>query len=164
MYRDEMNDERAAAELARDAAPRRLRRSAPAGEACAAEGTAGAREGDEGPRFRFFTGDRVLWIILAALAVISVLVVYSSTAKMAALTPAARTTAHFLRQQLILLVVSVLVMLVVQRIDCRIYNYLARPAYFLSVALTVAVYFIGHDQRRGRRFRWDPSSSSPPRP
>ena len=62
MYRDEMNDERAAAELARDAAPRRLRRSAPADEACAAEGTAGAREGAEGPRFRFFTGDRVLWI------------------------------------------------------------------------------------------------------
>ena len=32
--------------------------------------------------FRVFTGDRVLWIIVAALAVISILVVYSSTAKM----------------------------------------------------------------------------------
>ena len=30
-----------------------------------------------------FTGDRVLWIIIAARAVISVLVVYSSTAKRA---------------------------------------------------------------------------------
>ena len=56
-----------------------------------------------------FTGDRVLWIIIAALAVISVLVVYSSTAKMAYDAHTARTTAHFLRQQLILLVVSVLV-------------------------------------------------------
>ena len=92
MYRDEMNDERAAAELARNAAPRRLRRSASADETCAAEGTADAREGDEGPRFRFFTGDRVLWIILAALAVISVLVVYSSTAKMAYDAHTARTT------------------------------------------------------------------------
>ena len=34
-------------------------------------------------------------------------------------------------------------MFVVQRINCRIYNFLARPVYFLSVALTVAVYFIG---------------------
>ncbi|MEI3554799.1 MAG: hypothetical protein V8Q54_09400 [Alistipes senegalensis] len=49
MYRDEMNDERAAAERARDAAPRRLRRSAPADEACAAEGTADVREGTKGP-------------------------------------------------------------------------------------------------------------------
>ena len=143
MYRDEMNDERAAAELARAAAPRRVRRSASADEACAADGTAGVREGGEGRRFRFFTGDRVLWIILAALAVISVLVVYSSTAKMAYDAHTARTTAHFLRQQLVLLVVSVGVMFVVQRIDCRIYNFLARPVYFLSAALTVAVYFIG---------------------
>ncbi len=144
MYRDEStNEERMAAELARDAAPRRRRRNAPADEACAADGTADARAAGEGPKFRFFTGDRVLWIILAALAVISVLVVYSSTAKMAYDAHTARTTAHFLRQQLILLVVSLLVMFVVQRINCRIYNLLARPAYFLSVALTVAVYFIG---------------------
>jgi cell division protein FtsW len=55
----------------------------------------------------------------------------------------ARTTAHFLRQQLLLLVGSLLIMVAVQKINCRIYNRLARPAYFLSVALTVAVYFIG---------------------
>ena len=42
-----------------------------------------------------FTGDRVLWIIIAALAVISVLVVYSSTAKMAYDAHTARSTAHF---------------------------------------------------------------------
>ena len=93
MYRDEsMNEERMTAELARDAAPRRRRRSAPADEACAADGTADARAAGEGPKFRFFTGDRVLWIILAALAVISVLVVYSSTAKMAYDAHTARTT------------------------------------------------------------------------
>lgn len=92
---------------------------------------------------RLFTGDRVLWIIIAVLAVISVLVVYSSTAKMAYDAHTARTTAHFLRQQLIILVVSMGLMLIVQRINCRIYSFLARPAYFLSVLLTVAVYFIG---------------------
>lgn len=94
-------------------------------------------------RFRLFTGDRVLWIIIAALAVISVLVVYSSTAKMAYDAHTARTTAHFLRQQLMILVVSLVVMFAVQKINCRIYNLFSRPVYFLSVALTVAVYFIG---------------------
>lgn len=97
----------------------------------------------EGRKFRLFTGDRVLWIIVATLAVISVLVVYSSTAKMAYDAHTARTTAHFLRQQLFILAVSMVVMLTVQKIDCRIYNYFARPVYFLSVLATVAVYFVG---------------------
>lgn len=100
-------------------------------------------ETSDKPRFRLFTGDRVLWIIIAALAVISVLVVYSSTAKMAYDAHTARTTAHFLRQQLMILVVSLVVMFAVQKINCRIYNLFSRPVYFLSVALTVAVYFIG---------------------
>ncbi len=92
---------------------------------------------------KLFAGDKVLWIIIAALAVISVLVVYSSTAKMAYDAHTARSTAHFLRQQLMILFVSLAVMVAVQKINSRIYNLLARPAYFLSVALTVAVYFIG---------------------
>ena len=92
---------------------------------------------------RIFSGDRVLWIIVAVLAVISVLVVYSSTAKMAYDAHTARSTAHFLRQQLMILVVSLGVMIGVQKIDCRIYNLFARPVYYLSVLATVAVYFIG---------------------
>ena len=79
-------------------------------------------------KFRLFTGDRVLWIIVAALAVISVLVVYSSTAKMAYDAHTARTTAHFLRQQLIILVVSLIIMVAVQKINCRIYNLFSRPS------------------------------------
>lgn len=152
------------AEAARDAAPRGGRRTSGSGDAASGEecacgtGTAG-KSG-----FRLFTGDRVLWIIVAALAVISVLVVYSSTAKMAYDAHTARTTAHFLRQQLLLLVGSLLIMVAVQKINCRIYNLLARPAYFLSVALTVAVYFIGATTNGAAAgFRSAPSSSSPPR-
>ncbi|MDE5694721.1 MAG: FtsW/RodA/SpoVE family cell cycle protein, partial [Alistipes sp.] len=65
----------------------------------------------DGSGFRLFTGDRVLWIIVATLAVISVLVVYSSTAKMAYDAHTARTTAHFLRQQLFILGACLFVML-----------------------------------------------------
>ena len=119
---------------AQDAPRRRGVRGTDAGEsACETP------EAPEKHKFRLFTGDRVLWIIVAALAVISVLVVYSSTAKMAYDAHTARTTAHFLRQQLIILVVSLIILVAVQKINCRIYNLLARPAYFLSVALTVAV-------------------------
>ena len=159
----ERYDERAAAELARDAAPRRaqgtrrgadaetvpeeesgtgVRRPGRAGDG-AAEEAAGRTAAGERPKFSLFTGDRVLWIIIAALAEISVLVVYSSTAKMAYDAHTARSTAHFLRQQLMILAASLFVMVAVQKINCRIYNLFARPVYFLSVLLTVAVYFIG---------------------
>ncbi len=93
--------------------------------------------------WRPFTGDRVLWIIIATLATISVLVVYSSTAKMAYDAHTARSTAHFLRSQFTVLGGSLFAMLVVQRINSRVYNFFARPVYFLSVLATVAVYFIG---------------------
>ena len=116
-------------------------RSTAAGTAGAAVGTVDGEAGKS--RFRLFTGDRVLWIIIAALAVISVLVVYSSTAKMAYDAHTARTTAHFLRQQLMILIVSLGIMIAVQKINCRVYNLFSRPIYYVSVALTVAVYFIG---------------------
>ena len=70
-----------------------------------------------------FAGDRVLWIIVAALVIISILVVYSSTAKMGYNPRDARTTAGFLKQHLIvLLAICVPVVLVVHRINCRVFN------------------------------------------
>lgn len=95
------------------------------------------------PHRRLFSGDRVLWIIIVVLSVISVLVVYSSTAKMAYDAHTVRSTSHFLQQQVMILGLSFGIMLFVHKIDCRIYFYLTRPAYFLSLLLTVAVYFIG---------------------
>ncbi|WP_418992935.1 FtsW/RodA/SpoVE family cell cycle protein [Alistipes sp.] len=153
MERDEQyaayGEDDQAARTARDAATARRREADPftGGEANGESGDSGSDSGSENnpekPRLRLFNGDRVLWIIITALAVISVLVVYSSTAKMAYDAHTARTTAHFLRQQVMILVVSLVIMVAVQKIDCRIYNYFARPVYLLSVLATVAVYFIG---------------------
>ena len=103
---------------------------------------------------RFFSGDRVLWIIVAALAVISVLVVYSSTAKMAYDAHTERTTAQFLRQQLIIMVASLGIMLVVQKINSRVYLILSKPVYLISLLLTIAVYFIG--AKTNDAARWIP--------
>ena len=108
-------------------------------------------------RYRFFSGDRVLWVIVAVLAVISVLVVYSSTAKMAYDPDSAHSTVHFLRQQLLILALSLGTMCAVQKIDCRIYNKLAKPVYILSLLATVAAYFIGHATNGASR--WIPQGS-----
>ena len=93
--------------------------------------------------FRFIAGDRVLWIIIAALTVISVLVVYSSTAKMAYDAHTARSTAHFLRQQLVILVISIPLLITASKINCRIYNHQAGVGYAACILLTLSVYFIG---------------------
>lgn len=98
---------------------------------------------EEQPARRWFTGDRVLWIIVAVLAVVSILVVYSSTAKMAYDAHTVRTTAHFLRQQLLILFLSLGVMVVVQRLNSSFYHAAARWVYYLSLLLTLAVYFLG---------------------
>ena len=92
---------------------------------------------------RGLTGDRVLWVIVFVLATVSVLVVYSSTAKMAYDAHTMRTTAHFLRQQLVILVFSLGVLLLVQRVNSRVYHKMARWVYYAGGALTAAVYFIG---------------------
>ncbi len=85
----------------------------------------------------------MLWIILAALGVISILVVYSSTAKMAYDAHTGRATAHFLRQQLMLIAICVPLVIITHRLPSRLFNRLAPLAYLLSLLLTLTVYFIG---------------------
>ncbi|MBR5820228.1 MAG: FtsW/RodA/SpoVE family cell cycle protein [Alistipes sp.] len=114
---------------------------------------------------RWFTGDRVLWIIVAVLAVVSVLVVYSSTAKMAYDAHTMRTTAHFLRQQLLILFVSLGIMVVVQRLNSSFYHAASRWVYYASLLLTLAVYFMGHTTNGAARwiplgpFQFQPSEA-----
>ncbi len=106
------------------------------------------------PRLRPFSGDRVLWIITAALAIISLLVVYSSTAKMAYASHAVRSSSNFLQVQVVIIAVSLTILFFVQKINCRVYNRFARLAYFASLLLTVAVYFIG--AKTNGAARWIP--------
>lgn len=92
---------------------------------------------------RWLRGDRVLWVIVAVLAVISVLVVYSSTAKMAYDLRALRTSSHFLNQQIVILIFSLGMMYLVHRLNSRFYNRVSQVVYILSLLATLSVYFIG---------------------
>ena len=118
-----------------------------------------------GSDFRIFSGDKVLWIIVAALASISVLVVYSSTAKMGYNTRLDRTMSDFLWQHIISLGMATFVLLVVHKINCRIYNRLAAAIYVLSLLLTVGVYIMGSQTNGAARwfslfgFQFQPSEA-----
>ncbi len=92
---------------------------------------------------RLFGGDRVLWVIIIALMVISLLVVYSSTAKMAYMPGSDSSTTAFLRKQLFLLVGCVGVIFVCHRINSNIYRIIAKPFFWVALGLTVAAHFVG---------------------
>lgn len=100
---------------------------------------------EEAPkRTPILEGDRTLWIIYAALIVISILVVYSSTAKMAYDITSSLTTTESLRQQIMLiLVMSIPVIFVAHKVNYTFYHRWASALYWLFVILTVATYFVG---------------------
>lgn len=103
---------------------------------------------------RLPTGDRVVWIVTVVLAVISILVVYSSTAKMAYDAHTMRTTAHFLNQQLIMLLLGVGGLVIAYRFNSRFYNQAAPWLYLLTLGLTLLTYFMG--QTTNGAARWLP--------
>lgn len=89
-------------------------------------------------------GDRTLWIIYAVLIVVSILVVYSSTAKMAYDVSSQLTTTESLRQQIThILLMSLPMIFIAHKINYNIYRYITHVGYWFFIILTVATYFVG---------------------
>ena len=102
---------------------------------------------------RLFGGDRVLWIIIIALMTISVLVVYSSTAKMAYMPSSGSSTTEFLHSQLGLLALCVVVLFVAHRLNSAFYRKVSYLAFFVAIGLTMATYVVGTASINGAA-RW----------
>ena len=100
----------------------------------------------------FFGGDKVLWVIITALMTISVLVVYSSTAKMAYNPRSAITTMQFLKTQFFTLGISIISLCIVHRVNSKVYRFWAKPLFWFSVGMTLLVYFTG--QTTNGAARW----------
>lgn len=94
-------------------------------------------------RRRIIGGDRVLWVIFTALVVVSILVVYSSTAKMAYDISSRFTTTQSLRQQIMLVLLCVPAIVLIHKVDWKLFYRLTPLLYWLFVGLTVLTYFIG---------------------
>lgn len=94
-------------------------------------------------RVRIIEGDRMLWIIFTVLLVVSILVVYSSTAKMAYDISSDMSTTDSLRQQMILVLMAIPTIFVVHKIDYKWYRRFTPALYYLFVVLTIATYFVG---------------------
>lgn len=104
------------------------------------------------PSFSWFKGDRALWIVVAILAITSILVVYSSTAKMAYDSDAIRTTSSFLRSQIFLLLLAGVVIMITHRINMEWVRNLSTTFFVLAWLATFAVYFVGSSTNGASRW------------
>ncbi len=91
----------------------------------------------------WFSGDRVLWVIISMMAIISVLVVYSSTAKMAYDANTIRSTSDFLKQQFLILFIGVILLCASHKINYQIVRHFTPTAYWISIGLTALAYVLG---------------------
>lgn len=92
---------------------------------------------------KLFTGDRALWTIIALMMVISILVVYSSTAKMVYQGASDTGTYSYMFKQIFFVMLGLGVILLVHKVDFDKYRTWAWVAYFGALGLTIAAYVPG---------------------
>ena len=102
---------------------------------------------------KIFRGDRVIWIVLLLLSLLSLLIVYSSTGALA-YRQASGNTMHFLIRQIFFLGAGLGLMLVmVNFLSVKIYSILSNLLVYLSIGLllvSVAMQFAGMSSGSGR--------------
>ncbi len=102
---------------------------------------------------KIFRGDRVIWVVLLLLSLLSLLIVYSSTGALA-YRQASGNTLHFLIRQLFFLGAGVgLMLMMVNFLPVKFYALLSNVAVYLSIGLlmvAVAMKFSGMSDGTGR--------------
>ncbi len=118
------------------------------------------------PNGSWFKGDKALWIIITTLAIISVLVVYSSTAKMAYDNAAIKSPWQFLQQQIgVVIFAGMLMFGVAHFLKSQFFMGIAPWVFGLSLLTTLSVYFLGHSTNGAARwisvfgFQFQPSEA-----
>ncbi len=102
---------------------------------------------------KIFRGDRVIWIILLLLSLLSLLIVYSSTGALAYRQASGNTWYYLIRQVFFLAAGIGLMVLMVNVLPVKFYSILANLLIYLSIALlmlTVALKFAGIVKGSGR--------------
>ena len=101
-------------------------------------------------RSRAFGGDAALWIIIAALAIISLLAVYSSTASMA-YKRAGGDTSFYMLTHMRFLLLGFIVLFVIHRFNYQSYYRYIRILFMISLGLMAMTFFVGEDTHEAAR-------------
>lgn len=96
-------------------------------------------------------GDPIIWVIVLALSVLSILVVYSATGTLA-YSKMGGDTEYYLIKHSVLTILSLVAMWVAHKIDYRYYSKLSKLALWLSVPLLMITYFFGNNVNEASRW------------
>ncbi len=99
---------------------------------------------------KVFGGDASLWIIIAALAIISLLVIYSSTAPMA-YSKMGGNTSFYLLNQMRFLLAGFVALFLIHRIPYQSYLRYTRLIFAFAIVLMVLTFFIGVSSNEATR-------------
>jgi cell division protein FtsW len=91
---------------------------------------------------KMFKGDRVIWALVVVFMIYSLLAVYSSSVSVAYLKHGGNTT-YFLRSQLFMLLLSLVIIVIVSYLPYRIYYSLSGLILLFSVGLLILTFAIG---------------------
>ncbi len=102
---------------------------------------------------KIFRGDRVIWIVLLLLSLISLIIVYSSTGALAYRQKAGNTMHFFVRQLFFLGGGLAIILVMVNFLPVKVYSMIANLLLYLSIALllvSVFMQFTGKSSGSGR--------------
>jgi cell division protein FtsW len=99
---------------------------------------------------RYFKGDQIIWFVVFAFAIISILVVYSATGTLAFKNEVSRE--NYLFKHIFNVILAFVGLWIAHRIDYRYYSKLARMALLLSVPLLLLVWIFGNTINEANRW------------
>ena len=113
---------------------------------------------------KIFKGDRVIWVVLMLLSLLSLLIVYSSTGALAYRVAAGNTLYYLIRQIFFLGLGFGIILLMVNVFPVKIYSMIANYLLYASIgllALAVILKFGGIIHGSGRTMKLGPISFQP---
>ena len=102
-------------------------------------------------RAKYIKGDRVVWMVIILLSVISLLAVYSSSQSLA-ISRQGGSTMYFLVKQMIILLLGLFIIIVTHHIPYRYFSKLSQLFFFMAIPLLIVTIFTGRDVNAARRW------------
>ena len=100
---------------------------------------------------KYIKGDRVIWMVILLLSVISLLAVYSSSGSLALTTRGGNTTYYLIKQSLIL-ILGLFIIFSVHLIPYRFYSTLSQVLLYVAIPLLVITLFTGESINQAKRW------------
>ena len=91
---------------------------------------------------KIFKGDRVIWVVLGILSVLSLLIVYSSTGALAYRVASGNTLRFLIRQIFFLGAGFGIILLMVNVFPVKIYSIIANYLLYASIGLLAVAFFM----------------------